>query len=482
MIRQSIALVMLAALLGCAEARDSDGASESTPATALPALADLPEGWNLLRPGGDTVCAQGTEFVFFARHGAADKLLVYLQGGGACWNLDTCDPQGDPTYKMAAGEGDNPEFRGGIFDLDDPENPLADYTMVMVPYCTGDVHIGDRQSSYEDPDTGRVVTVEHRGWSNAGAVLDWTFANVEAPREVVVAGTSAGSIPSPLYGQIVAARYPEARVTALGDASGAYRREATSDAPTFETWGTLAALHDVPGYAAAGDEDMSFSGFYITAAQQRPNLRLRQYDAANDEVQGFFLSQAGTDRPDVHGLLQAERAVIRQSVPGFRAFTAGGPTHGILTDSRFYTYEVDGRRFRDWFADAIGPGEVEDVDCADCARAELHPPAEAVAVLERAGELLADEAAWKREEDGRCDDDLREERYTLACAVAAAALQLETSPGTAREELAYVVAESRRAPYAELLAAFNGDEATEHGEVLAALDRATSNLREHDHD
>ena len=32
----------------------------------------------------------------------------------------------------------------GIFNLEHPDNPFAAYDMVVIPYCTGDVHLGTR--------------------------------------------------------------------------------------------------------------------------------------------------------------------------------------------------------------------------------------------------------------------------------------------------------------------------------------------------
>ncbi|MBL1135963.1 MAG: hypothetical protein HND46_11645 [Chloroflexi bacterium] len=50
----------------------------------------------------------------------------------------------------ADNDSNNPTaLPGGIFDLENPENPFADYNMVFVPYCTGDVHIGNREATYE---------------------------------------------------------------------------------------------------------------------------------------------------------------------------------------------------------------------------------------------------------------------------------------------------------------------------------------------
>ena len=39
-------------------------------------------------------------------------------------------------------------YQTGIFNLDNPANPFADYTVVFAPYCSGDVHIGASDTVY----------------------------------------------------------------------------------------------------------------------------------------------------------------------------------------------------------------------------------------------------------------------------------------------------------------------------------------------
>ena len=36
----------------------------------------------------------------------------------------------------------------GLGDFENPENPIADYTQVFIPYCTGDLHTGASDTEY----------------------------------------------------------------------------------------------------------------------------------------------------------------------------------------------------------------------------------------------------------------------------------------------------------------------------------------------
>lgn len=59
----------------------------------------------------------------------------------------------------------------GIFDLSNPENPFRDFTAMFVPYCTGDVHVGDATRRYgDDP---RAWPIHHWGYRNVSVAFAW---------------------------------------------------------------------------------------------------------------------------------------------------------------------------------------------------------------------------------------------------------------------------------------------------------------------
>ena len=112
---------------------------------------------------------------------------------------------------------DDPSDDAGIFDFSDERNPLADHSFVYVPYCTGDVHLGDNTQEYSPE-----VTIQHKGFVNGRAALDHLVATFPDAEELLVTGESAGSIPSPLFAGLASDELPDTRITVLGDGSGAY--------------------------------------------------------------------------------------------------------------------------------------------------------------------------------------------------------------------------------------------------------------------
>jgi hypothetical protein len=125
--------------------------------------------WTKIEPGGETICSQGTPYAFYAHPGTVNRLVVYFEGGGACWDANTCSNPGI-YYDASVDETDNPENDAkGIFDLDNPANPFIDWFQVFVPYCTGDVHWGNQATTYHWG--GADHTINHKGFTNVSAVL-----------------------------------------------------------------------------------------------------------------------------------------------------------------------------------------------------------------------------------------------------------------------------------------------------------------------
>lgn len=378
--RHSTSLIVTVALLALAALACAPAEEAPEPVDLEAPLADLTEGWNTITPGGSTTCSDGSPFRFFVRAADPTQLVFYLQGGGGCWNAQTCDPQGNPTYTMTAIEelpapstdesGEEPAY--GISAFNHPENPFADHSFVFVPYCTGDVHIGDRDAVYEaaatDDAPAREFTIHHRGYTNGRAALDWTYEHFLGPETVFVTGSSAGSIPSPVYARHFAENYPAARVTALGDGAGGYRN--LTDSRPHESWGTLAALSHFENMNDVVSENFSFETLYIQAAKAHPDVMFARYDTAEDDVQLQFLRIAGTNVDDgLQPLLDANEADIDAALEGqdnYRSYIAPGELHTIMLNPAFYTYETDGVRVRDWVASLATGEPVDDVHCGDC--------------------------------------------------------------------------------------------------------------------
>ena len=199
-------------------------APTTTAAAAAPdtTAATVPAGWEQVVPGGDCQCADGSEFSFWVRQADPTKVVLYFQGGGACFSPESCAFTGG-SYKPTTGVQDDPTGGAGILDFSDARNPLADYSFVYVPYCTGDVHIGDATTVYSPE-----LTVQHKGAVNAAAALDYLATTFPDAEQVVVTGESAGGVPTPLYAGEVSDLLPDARIVASPTAPAPIRTSPAS--------------------------------------------------------------------------------------------------------------------------------------------------------------------------------------------------------------------------------------------------------------
>ena len=233
-------------------------------------------------PGGDCQCSDGSEFSFWVRKANPQKVVFYLQDGGACFSAETCAPDSD-LYQTTSTEG--PAGEGGIFDFADARNPFADYSVVYVPYCTGDVHLGNTTTEYAPG-----LTVHHKGYVNGTAALDHLAATFPGATDVVVVGESAGSIAAPLYAGLVADRLPDARITVLADGSGSY-----PDVPAINeiiaAWGS--GTHPAwPRHRPTAERGAS-RGCSSRADGTTPDIVFARHDYAYDESSSRWFPLAG---------------------------------------------------------------------------------------------------------------------------------------------------------------------------------------------
>jgi hypothetical protein len=156
---------------------------------------EAPEGvWSWI-PFPDSVCADGSTTGLGVNPGTGPDLVVFLDGGGACWDYVTCavgaavDDDYGPDKFDAEVSG---YFPGSFTDRAALPPTLADATLVFVPYCTGDVHGGGHVATYRALGGLDTVRWSHLGHGNVLAFLERLGATWPSPRKLVVAGSSAG--------------------------------------------------------------------------------------------------------------------------------------------------------------------------------------------------------------------------------------------------------------------------------------------------
>ena len=116
---------------------DGLGAKPAFTPTGMPIMA--PERTWTWVDFADAKCRSGSAAgVSVNLNPSSKRVMIYLEGGGACFDSQTCGANPDSVGSQNPGAS-------GVFDRTRSENPVADWNYVYVPYCTGDVHMGAKK-------------------------------------------------------------------------------------------------------------------------------------------------------------------------------------------------------------------------------------------------------------------------------------------------------------------------------------------------
>lgn len=315
-------------------------------------------------PGSDPA------FSFWARRGTENNLVVYFDGGGACWDDVTCavpmlareGGRSEGFYKAELMPTDNPRRMSGLFDLNNPRNPVRNWSFVFVPYCTGDVHSGSNDATYHNPDTGEAYTIHHRGADNFRVVLEWMRANFAAPDHILVSGSSAGAYGAATHYARIRDAFPAGQAAMLGDAGQGVTT------PDFLERRNGNWRYQLPENVFGADAQLTSDDDIVSAlAAHYPNDRFAQYTTAHDQTQaGFYALMGAQNACRAWAEKMVRDLARRQSAPNFRSYLAAGASHTILRERLFYTEQSGGAPFADWVAELVNGGGIENRACQNC--------------------------------------------------------------------------------------------------------------------
>ena len=209
-----------------ADVVDADAdAADMGPDTPMPEVLEGPaDTWTWIDIAG-TKCGNGSPTGLGLNvHPGATELLIYLDGGGACWNYATCfgvvptalhlDGYDERTFDSLLGRN----VRGALmFDREDPKNPLREASYVFLPYCTADIFAGDADVEMVSA-LGARRLIHFHGKRNMEAYLARVAATSPYVEHVIVAGSSAGGIGAAVSWPVVRDHFPNRRVDLIDDA------------------------------------------------------------------------------------------------------------------------------------------------------------------------------------------------------------------------------------------------------------------------
>jgi hypothetical protein len=318
------------------------------------ASTDVGDGWtkHTFDPDGGNgpICIAGTPYSVFTREGNPSRLLIFEQGGGACWqDFYNCN--------VLAEAQEPPAPRVGIWDFDSHDNPFANYSIVYMPYCDGSVFIGD--NDVFDPNFPFGPVRFHRGLRNQSAGMDVARATFPNPSRITVAGASAGGVGVASQAPFLARFHygNQVHLTVFNDAGPVTANPAARGGA------------DIVARAA----DWQFEQFFPASCTDCLNpadstaiirwrfdndttIREAFYETDGDLTNRFYLDLL-FDPVGFRDLVVTSHGVINDLHPDrYKQFIVAGDTsHTALQSPLFYSQTADGVLLNEWARDFLVP-------------------------------------------------------------------------------------------------------------------------------
>lgn len=166
------------------------------------------------------LCLRGTEYTVDTREGSSDELVIFLQGGGACWT-DFCSAFEETNYLR--------DVSGGILNSALETNPVKDWDVVYLPYCDGALFAGDVDRMLPNSVIGEGEPGEsmgyQRGLQNLTAALEVAVAAFPNPSRILLTGVSGGAFGTISALPLARYYYPETEILVFNDSGVGVAKE-----------------------------------------------------------------------------------------------------------------------------------------------------------------------------------------------------------------------------------------------------------------
>ena len=327
----------------------TDGATDTDATTGEP--LDPPEPpayWTWLKieiPG--TVCGNGSQYKFWVNWSdTSDNVALFFEPGGACWDYPGCNGETPLGAANPDGLGDDHidlwSLHSPLIRRDDPGNPVADWNLVFIPYCTGDVHTGNAAATYADPDMQDPdLEYQHAGHNNMMAVTDWLDWRFPEIPEMFLTGCSAGGAGSLVnYYFLRSQLNVTGRGYLLNDSGPIFPSELHSGplhSKIRESWSLDSILMLLPEFAELQDD---FGTINTLIADEFPEDRLaityfiRDYNYSRYSYENFY---DNLSKDDVHALWWDDTQLLMDLYDGRDNLAYYLPYYRFFNDSHCST-------------------------------------------------------------------------------------------------------------------------------------------------
>lgn len=299
--------------------------------------------WNKMELPRPCVNGENENTYVMVSRGSSEKIFIYMQGGGAGTSYLTSQMMVitlNPKFEQTA------DSTSGIFNRKENRNPFKEWTMVFIPYSTGDVHAGNRVISYKAPLSQESKTVHHAGMVNVTTVLRWVARQNFDFDNMVLGGSSAGG-----YGTIMnvyhADKIFDQSIVAINDAGPglaskidpAFRLERT-----INTWGWG---QNLPSEFIEHVREKGEPVYGLEKLSENFDVIYGLCEDEKDVIMGtVFLKYPPFYFKDV--LLSVSSDLVESNPGSFSRFLVDGYDHTLLPRERFYKENVRGKQVYEW--------------------------------------------------------------------------------------------------------------------------------------
>lgn len=324
-----------------------------------------PDNWYWIDVDG-MQCRDGSDTGIGVRlQRSSNDLIVFLQGGGACWNDTTCNMNlanysADEFATWAGTSG-----YSGIFDSQSSDNPFDDWNVVFIPYCTGDLHAG-QNNNIDVP--GGPADQQFVGLLNVSLAMQTIAPQFTDPNRVLLIGASAGGYGTLFNYPQVAATFPNSEVSLIDDSGPLPDDDVALSDCLQQTFRDLWGIDNTIPVGCTDCRGIDGDGLvhlypYLAATYTDGNFGLISTQS-DDVIRAFW----GFGQQNCTSLSPIDESTFESSITDLQdnflvptgnwsTFLPAGSDHVFTTHNGFNSERVDGTRLRVW-CESVVNGQV----------------------------------------------------------------------------------------------------------------------------
>jgi len=288
-------------------------------------------------------CMNGQQTGVYVRHSksGSKNVGVFLNGGGACWNTITCATAAASAHPGVPGTS-------GIF-ASQTDNPLNDYNWINVPYCTGDVHGGDTDTTR----SGR----NFHGVPNLKLFMDKAAATFTGAETLFITGESAGGFGALTTYATLRSYFPNARGVLMDD-SGPVLDDTAIPVCLQEAWRTTWNLNkNLPKDCPCNNDAGNLVSAWSYGKKAYPKDSFSLISSVNDATISTFFAFGNNDCKAILpiGYNRLHAGLESLATSGVPVYMIPGGSHTHTSSSEFYSRTVAGQVLYKWIAQLMDP-------------------------------------------------------------------------------------------------------------------------------